>query len=409
MDCDGQGRLEQPLKMQHRHKEGEKKAKPARRDPEKRRQQNQRAQKKYREKKKQRITELEQLVASISPGLDSGAGFGPDPAASKSAEALTSAQSSSNTTETLETAQLPSTLLGELDDSTTVQAQPIEDFDVYQTTSGALTIAPYQTPDNAVATPNRHQLGESSLSACPDHIAFTGWSVEYFNCGCKTPHIQIRGPGFKCSARGRESFALATFNYFPDPWMNNLRLEQLCIVEAMLRNCLAIGITQDMWCSADSISPFYRQIEPSSSSCGAAGDDAIVRAVQGIFRTLKPDLRPCREQISAPHHPYIDILPFPTVRANLIKQGSAIDEDEFFYDLLNGLICWGGAGAGRHDDRIGAGSGTPWESRSWEAKECFIQKWWSIVGGEDGELTRQSRWWRSLRGEDQCNGSFFDA
>jgi hypothetical protein len=256
-----------------------------------------------------------------------------------------------------------------------------------------LIIAPYQPANSAVA----------SLTHLDD-IALPGWSVEYFNCGCRTPHVQIRSPGLKYSAPGRGSFALATFNYFPDPLMNHLRLEQLCIVEAMLRNCLAIGITQDMWCAEDAISPFYRQMEPSAFRSGTtttSDSDSIVRTVQGIFRTLKPDLRPCREQIATLHHPYIDILPFPTVRANLIKQASAVDEQEFFYDLLNGLVCWGGAGAGRRDDGIGAGSGTPWEFRSWEAKEWFIQKWWSIVGGEDGELTRQFRWWRSLRGEDE--------
>jgi hypothetical protein len=58
---------------------------------------------------------------------------------------------------------------------------------------------------------------------------------------------------------------------------------------------------------------------------------------------------------------------------------------------LNHLTCWGGIN--------GAHTGTPWDARSWEATEEFIQKWSNIVGGEEGELARNSQWWRSLRGE----------
>ncbi len=81
----------------------------------------------------------------------------------------------------------------------------------------------------------------------------------------------------------------------------------------------------------------------------------------------------------------------------MIGSIGSIDEDEFFHDSLNGLICWGGVGVGRQD-RNGVGTGTPWDIRSWEAKEWFIQKWWFIVGGEEGELVQQSKWWRALRG-----------
>ncbi|KAJ3568437.1 hypothetical protein NPX13_g6419 [Xylaria arbuscula] len=129
-----------------------------------------------------------------------------------------------------------------------------------------------------------------------------------------------------------------------------------------------------------------------------ASNNIIVRSVQRIFHTVKPDLRPCSVQITENHHPYIDVLPFPTVRANLIRSMGSIDEDEFFIDSLSGLVCWGGTGVSRRDS-AGAGTGTPWDTRSWEAKEWFVQKWWFVVGGEEGELVQQSKWWRALRGE----------
>ncbi|GLB21885.1 hypothetical protein AtubIFM61612_002435 [Aspergillus tubingensis] len=111
----------------------------------------------------------------------------------------------------------------------------------------------------------------------------------------------------------------------------------------------------------------------------------LIRTVQETFKTLKPDLRPSQEQITIEHHPIIDILPFRTLRRNLITRQHDIDEDEFFEDMLSGLVCWGG---------------TPWDVRSWEGKLWFLKKYWALLGGEDGELVRQSEWWRSIRGDE---------
>ena len=113
--------------------------------------------------------------------------------------------------------------------------------------------------------------------------------------------------------------------------------------------------------------------------------------MQRMFKTLKPDLRPSSEQISVKHHPYIDILPFPTLRTNLITHQEEIDEDEFFQDMFTGLVCWGGAGIGRKDreDSTGyASTVTPWDVRSWEVKVWFLKKHWTLLGGDDGELVR---------------------
>ena len=80
-----------------------------------------------------------------------------------------------------------------------------------------------------------------------------------------------------------------------------------------------------------------------------------------------------------------------------------IDEDEFLNDTLTGLVCWGGAGTVKRDpDNVTghAATGTPWDMRSWEAKVWFLKKYWRLLGGEEGELVRQSEWWRSVRGEE---------
>lgn len=188
-----------------------------------------------------------------------------------------------------------------------------------------------------------------------------------------------------------------------DPYANNLRIETVCIIAALYALGTYVGITEEMLCADKSLSPFFMSSAESADGMVKAN---MICTVQGIFKTMKPDLRPSSEQITVKHHPYIDILPFPTLRKNLIIHQDEIDEDEFFHDVLTGLVCWGGAGVGRKDreDSVGYHStGTPWDVRSWEARVWFLVKYWTLLGGEDGELVRQSEWWRSVRGDDAPN------
>lgn len=223
--------------------------------------------------------------------------------------------------------------------------------------------------------------------------------VSYVDCGCLRAHVQVS------SSEPREYRDVQVLNIIPsqfsaDPYINTLRVEHICIVQAVLSNCSHIGITEEMFCDDDAISPFFR---PSGKTVDAPGSDNVVRTIQSIFKSLKQDVRPVREQITTIHHPLIDVLPFPTLRKNLIKNRDAVDEEELFYDLLNGLVCWGGAGLGRRDRDCSTGyisTGTPWDQRSWEARTWFLQKYWALLGGEDGELVRQSEWWRNMRGDE---------
>lgn len=179
--------------------------------------------------------------------------------------------------------------------------------------------------------------------------------------------------------------------------MNTLRIDTLCSVQALIENCLQVGITRAMFCSDDAVSPFFRPGADDDSSPDPPEEQQqqhrvdLVASVQRGFRSLHFDLRPTRTQVTAHHHPFIDAIPIKEVRDNLIRYQDQIDEDDFFHDSLNHMTCWGSV--------EGAHTGSPWDSRSWEASEIFLQKWWLVVGGEDGELTRQSRWWRALRGE----------
>jgi hypothetical protein len=186
----------------------------------------------------------------------------------------------------------------------------------------------------------------------------------------------------------------------PDPYANHIRLDSLCTLGAMETLRLQIGLTDDMMCSLDFPSPFYR---PMRASTPSAPKQSIVDAVQKMFKALQPDLRPSTEQITVEHPPYIDTLPFQLLRRNLILRQHVVDDEEFLCDIVTGLVCWGGAGLGKRDRDSATGyasNGTPWDNRSWEAKVWFLKKYWSILGGEEGELVRQSEWWRGIRGEE---------
>lgn len=228
------------------------------------------------------------------------------------------------------------------------------------------------------------------------------WTTTTSDCGCFSPKVQTQTTGpapFSYSDNAR-SLNLGPSANAADPYANNLRIETVCVTAALYNLGMHVGITEEMLCADISPSPFFR---PGADSADDTVKTNIVCTVQRIFKTLKPDLRPSSEQITIKHHPYIDILPFPTLRKNLIAHQEEIDEDGFFQDMLTGLVCWGGAGVGRKDGQDSTGyasTGTPWDVRSWEASVWFLKKYWTLLGGEEGELVRQSEWWRSIRGDD---------
>lgn len=211
-------------------------------------------------------------------------------------------------------------------------------------------------------------LDPSILIRDKNHVGLGPYSTIAIDCGCSSPHLRIRNNGPDPFSHGKARIlSLGPVVSAPDPYANNLRIETVCITAALYNLGAHIGITEEMMCAEKSHSPFFW-------SSAELADDMVkanaICTVQKMFKTLKPDLRPGREQITVNHHPYIDILPFPRLRKNLITHQGDIDEDGFFHDVLTGLVCWGGTGIGRKDrqDSTGhASTGTQWDVRSWEA------------------------------------------
>ncbi|KAL8703561.1 MAG: hypothetical protein Q9201_003265 [Fulgogasparrea decipioides] len=377
-----------PEAQNNNNKGSTNKRRPVRRDPEKRRQQNIQAQKKYREKLKKRLDHLETIAVSVAGNEEitttatptAGLGWAPTLQGNASNSTSTEHQSSCHST----------------------GQSPNDHSDKSSIDFPDLTLSPSLTPAPSLDI----ALWDPTFFTDPSHFfhdedAASGsqCSVIHVDCGCLKAHIQISSSVPRVY-RDVKVLNVAPNLFSADPYVNTLRVERMCIVQAIFANCLHIGITEDMFCDDDAVSPFFR---PSGKTVHDAGYDRIVKSIQSIFTTLKPDVRPIREQVTTKHGPVLDVLPFPTLRKNLIKNVDAVDEDELYDDLLNGLICWGGAGVGRRDRDSSTGrasTGTPWDGRSWEARVWFLQKHWALLGGEDGELVRQSEWWRNMRGDE---------
>lgn len=361
----------------------------------------------------------------------------------------------------------------------------------------SLPYYPTPTPDKSLSSlelsswDSRTHVDPSHLilSSKPQHVrdvndvdcaSSSSYYTALADCGCPVRHVEVhfhRSSG--SSPNSMDAIRLIRFGAPTprptDPYMNHLRVEMACNMSAMWLNSMQLGLSEEMLCDDDGMSPFYRPtagVGQLALTHGGNDDNdnndnnGVVRTVQRTYKTLKPDLRPTREQILIPHHPCIDAFPFPTLRRNLLLLGldgtgtcsvsslptssnspdsppnninstshtntgntnhtnhtnttsttsssttatastlALVDEDAFFHDMIDGLICWAGAGLGRRDrdsstGRAPASCGTPWDVRSWEARPWFLRKYWALLGGEEGELVRQSEWWRGMRGEDE--------
>lgn len=203
-------------------------------------------------------------------------------------------------------------------------------------------------PNETDSEPDLFALWDTSTVIDPSHLICNGEKdrmyepqpsfASYINCGCPVRHIEVSGQSMH-TWRGEKSLRILEVSKSPmasDPYINQIRLQKECLVAALWSNGVHLGVLDMGFCEKDTQSPFYRDGKNNTYALGFAGqnpspaDDSVVRTVQSIFKTLKPDLRPTREQITVPHHSCLDIMPFPTLRRNLLRSETLIDEDELF-------------------------------------------------------------------------------
>ncbi|KAK4945562.1 hypothetical protein LTR10_015181 [Elasticomyces elasticus] len=217
---------------------------------------------------------------------------------------------------------------------------------------------------------------------------------------------------------------------FPDPYANHMRLVGEVNIEASLAVALGVGISRAQYIN-DHPSHFpgcFVQLDrlhekslarPVNYSVGGLAMSVTTETAEHMNR-IAPALRPTPSQLLSPHPAYLDCIVFPFFRDKAVKASveGILDHGDLFMDIMHGgLVCWGGRTGGgalsrtarEGDGKRGMRESVAWDTRSWEAKRWFLDKWKWLVGSEEGEdergdvygVWRGSRWWWRMRGEEE--------
>ena len=180
----------------------------------------------------------------------------------------------------------------------------------------------------------------------------------------------------------------------PDPYLNRLRVPGEMCLYACFDIAAVLGISMGAYVN-DHPSFFYHSTQPD-------------------FQHLPRTLRPTPHQLMIPHPVYLDCIIWPTFRSRAIALSAKgeLDHHALFIDLYReGLVCRGSAMA-THQYGRDMRDGVAWSTKSWEARPWFLKRWAFLVGSEihncdpsvlrdeDG-IWEQSRWWWSMRGDDE--------
>ncbi|KAF7131080.1 hypothetical protein CNMCM5793_004067 [Aspergillus hiratsukae] len=143
--------------------------------------------------------------------------------------------------------------------------------------------------------------------------------------------------------------------------------------------------------------------------------------IHPLYTGLPSSLFPTSLQMVHPHSNWIDMLPFPQIRDNLIQWEGYVDVVDFLKDLFGDMVndnlsitperCEPFPTSaqillqGEDGDVVTAGRrglivwGEPYVKESWEATPGFLKKWAFLLKGCE-ELIETSNRWRAIRGEE---------
>lgn len=118
--------------------------------------------------------------------------------------------------------------------------------------------------------------------------------------------------------------------------------------------------------------------------------------LSNIPSNIPSDLQPTRMQLTVPHDPWIDIIPFNAMRDNLILCQDTFNQEDFCADLVGGLYH----GLNDLENRGILVWSDPWSPDGWELTDGFAKKWGHILKGCQ-DLIRATNRWRDIRGEER--------
>lgn len=263
------------------------------------------------------------------------------------------------------------------------------------------------------------RLGLTELGATMDVTQFHSandkpasvWISEVGN-SCEPYDIGLAAwTGIRIILQMKEKLAKSThtdpsYNNMPQegpPGLPNLSVNTIMFkctswMSASVANAEFLRIPLELLMEDSSESPFTQRINSISSMRTLSDDHPQLTWDQTAepfrIREITSDMTPTMVQYTKSHHPYLDLIPWPTIRSKAIVATCVtpplIDEEDLCLDLMNGAFrCWGSMRS-----QHGRGEGAPWDVRSWEAAPWFINKWSILIHGDGGEIARNSAWWR---------------
>ncbi|KAK5465477.1 hypothetical protein LTS15_002040 [Exophiala xenobiotica] len=203
----------------------------------------------------------------------------------------------------------------------------------------------------------------------------------------QSPSSQRSQPHAQITSTSMQSWQQYESTTFPDE--SHLDMPEL----ALLRGCMSIAHRLDVadliW-SLSSISPFCTTTTPTTTAMATSMANPSDRGL--AFAHLPPNLRPTPAQLSIPHHPVIDLLPWPSVRDRLIHvlnqppqfrpaggAKSPMALIEFVYDIED-------PGEG-----VRISGEDPLDGRNWEVGEKVFRGWWWCFDREVVSRTNELR------------------
>lgn len=200
---------------------------------------------------------------------------------------------------------------------------------------------------------------------------------------------------------------------FPLSTDHLLHLVQYNVFRAFVSNKRTLNLLLTGW-TETALIPFS-----SSTTCPISGPYRDDTSVFPLNPNIPAALAPTPFQQTHPHPIWINLIPFPRIRDNLIRCQGVFDHWQFLQDLIGELM-----GANQfqnrqatpatisvsdpephNEDAVTKGRkglvvwGEPHRMQNWEATPAFFANWlWAVEGC--GELLEHSNRWRRLRGED---------
>ncbi len=109
-----------------------------------------------------------------------------------------------------------------------------------------------------------------------------------------------------------------------------------------------------------------------------------------------PSLQPTSLQKTVSHESWVDIIPYPVMRDNILKDQGNLDTDALCDDFLGGMYD----GLSEVQSRGMILWGEPWSEDGWEVSDGFARKWSFLLKG-CGDLIESTNSWREARGEER--------